>query len=275
MRVYVESVGLCGPGLDGWVGSVPILAGVQDHVPVPVRVPPLTMLPANERRRAVQTVRIAVAVGAEAFAMAGRDPAATATVFASSGGDGETLHAILSTLAFPDPELSPTRFHNSVHNAPAGYWSIATGSTAASSSLCCHDDSFAAGLLEAAVQAMTEEQAVALIAYDVQYPAPLSEVRPIGAAFAVALVLAPVQTDAAFACVEVGLRPGSGASVLKSPGLEMLRRSAPATRSLPLLVALARGATARLTLDYLDMVLTLDVTPMPDGGTAGQGAARC
>ena len=47
-------------------------------------------------------------------------------------------------------ELSPTRFHNSVHNAPAGYWSIATQSREPSTSLCRDDESFQAALLEAA-----------------------------------------------------------------------------------------------------------------------------
>jgi hypothetical protein len=263
MRIYVEGVGLCGPGLDGWGESAPVLAGERDYAPAPVRVPPAALLPANERRRAVQTVRLALAVGAEAFAAAGRDPSATVTVFASSGGDGENIHQILSALASSSPELSPTRFHNSVHNTPAGYWSIATASRAASSSLCCHDDSFAAGLLEAAVQASTARQAVGLIAYDVQYPAPLGDVRRIGAPFAAALVLAPVRTGAAFAGFDLNLGPGRGAWDFGPPALEDLRRGTPAARSLPLLAALARRKKATLSLNYLDdMVLTLDIAPV-------------
>jgi hypothetical protein len=262
MRVFVEGVGLCGPGLDGWAASREVLAGDQDYVSAPVKIPVGTLLPANERRRAVQTVKLALGAGAEAFAGAKRDPAGIATVFSSSGGDGETLDAILNVLASPHPELSPTRFHNSVHNAPAGYWSIATGSRAASTTLCCHDDSFAAGLLDAAAQAMAAQDAVALIAYDVQYPAPLNAVRHIGAAFAVALVLSPVRTDAALAGVEVSLQPRGRASV-SSPALEDLRQNTPAARCLPFLAALARGAAAEITLDYLDdLALVLHVEPI-------------
>jgi Beta-ketoacyl synthase, N-terminal domain len=277
MRVYVEGVGLCGPGLDGWGESAPVLAGEKDYLRAPVHVPSAALLPANERRRAVQTVRLALAVGAEAFAAAGRDPSGTATVFASSGGDGENIHQILSVLASSSRELSPTRFHNSVHNTPAGYWSIATGSRAASSSLCCHDDSFAAGLLEAAVQASSARQAVALIAYDVQYPAPLGDARPIGAPFAVALVLAPEASGSAFAGLELDLRPGWGASDFGPPALEDLRRGTPAARSLPLLAALARKEEASLSLSYLDdMVLRLNVAPVRRDGapTAGCSASR-
>jgi hypothetical protein len=262
MRLYLEGIGLCGPGLDQWAASLPILAGGRAYAAAPTRVPPSLLLPANERRRAVETVKIALAVGAEAFAAAARDPAGTATVFASSGGDGDTIHTILDVLASPERALSPTRFHNSVQNAPAGYWSIATGSRAASSSLCCHDDSFAAGLLEAAVQVAADEQAVGLIAYDVPYPAPLSHVRRIGAAFATALVLAPTRTDAAVAALEIALQPRSQESWVASPDLEALRQDTPAARSLPLLAALARKEDALVALSYLDD-LTLAVTVMP------------
>jgi len=284
MRVYAEGVGLSGPGLDGWRAALPVLRNLQNHVWASTPVPPSELLPANERRRAVQTVRLALAAGAEAFAAAGRDPAETATVFASSGGDGETIHEILSVLASPHRELSPTRFHNSVHNTPAGYWGIATGSRAPASSLCCHDDSFAAGLLEAVVQAIVGRCVVALIAYDVQYPPPLRDARPVGAAFAVALVLAPMPTKAALGSINLRLQPGSRmarsrtASTMPSAGLERLRQTTPAARSLPLLAALACGAEAAVTIDYLaDMALVLEVAPvsadlMSEVGGAWQAA---
>ena len=270
MRVYIEGIGLCGPGLDGWDKSRPILTGQLGFVWAEPRVPPSDLLPANERRRAVQTVKIALAVGAEAFAAARRDPVDTATVFASSGGDGATIHDILTVLASQDREISPTRFHNSVQNAPAGYWSIATGSRAASSSLSGHDDSFAAGLLEAAVQAVTSGEAVGLIAYDVQYPYPLNKVRDIGSAFGMALVLSPRSTVAAFACLDLTLAPGAVASTTAPPELETLCLSTPAARSLPLLAALACGAAADVTLSYLgDMAIILRIAPVDGGACNG------
>jgi hypothetical protein len=264
MRVYVEGIGLCGPGLNGWGNSLAVLAGAKDYLAAPTDIPPTDLLPANERRRAAQIVKLALAVGAEAFAAARRDAAATAAVFASSGADGHTIHEILSVLASEQRELSPTRFHNSVHNAAAGYWSIATGSQAASTSLCCYDDSFAAGMLEAAVQVETGRHAVALVAYDVQYPGPLSVFRPVGAIFAAALVLSPAPTDAAFAAIEVTLRAGgASASQIAVPALETLRKSTPAARSLPLLAALARQEDASVSLNYLDdLTLTFGITTL-------------
>jgi hypothetical protein len=264
MRVYVEGIGLYGPGLDGWAQSVPVLAGAATYNATPANVPACTLLPAAERRRAPQTVKLALAAGTEAFAAAGRDPAATATVFTSSGGDGQTIHDILTALATPPRELSPTRFHNSVHNAAAGYWSIATGATPASTSLCAHDYGFVSGLLEAMAQAASTGDAVALIAYDVPYPAPLFAVRPVGAVFGVAFVFCAQATAASFASIELTLTPVAAMPTAAAPGLEELRQSTPAARCLPLLEILAKVLPGEITLGYLgDMSLRLNVTPCP------------
>ncbi len=273
IAVHVEGIGLRGPGLTGWEASRPVLVGAEPYRPGPTEMPPSPLLPPNERRRTVSTVRLALALGLEAFAAAGREPADTPAVFASSGGDGETIHKILDVLASPDPEMSPTGFHNSVHNAPSGYWSIANRCRAPSSSLCCHDASFPAGLLEAAVQATVEKHAVALIAYDVPYPEPLNSARPIGAHFGTALVLAPHRTAASFARIELELRRSAGtASAMASAGLEELRRGTPAARCLPLLSALARNAAEAVVLDYIGgLEIALALEPVAPQKTSGTG----
>ena len=262
MRLFLDAIGLRGPGLEGWVASIPLLEGGVPYAAVPTMIPPATLLPANERRRAPQTVKLALAVGVEAFASADIAPAACSTVFASSGGDGETIHEILATLAGPVRELSPTRFHNSVHNVAAGYWSIATGAKRPATSLCAHDGSFAAGLLEAGAQALATDGTVALIAYDLPYPQPLAATRHIGAAFAVALLLSPTASGRSLARLEVELgAPTSRACAI--PALEALRRSIPAARVLPLLEALARREKTAMSLDYLDdLGLALRVAPL-------------
>jgi hypothetical protein len=278
VRLYVEAVALRGPGLDGWDDARAVLAGTEPYEACPTIVPPSPLLPANERRRAVQTVKLALALATEVFTAAGRDPEDTATIFTSSGGDGETLHAILEALASADPDISPTRFHNSVHNAPAGYWSIASGSHAPSTSLCCHDASFAAGLLEAAVQVTVDKQAVALIAYDLCYPEPLNSVRPISAPFGTAFLFTPAPTATVFARLDVSLGAGSAiAAPMEPASLEALCRGAPAARSLPLLATLARRSSEVLTLDYVPgLALTVAVRPVAAAGVAirGQAAAR-
>jgi hypothetical protein len=261
MRLFLSAIGLRGPGLEGWAASAPVLAGQAAYSVAPTVVPHPALLPANERRRAPQIVKLALGVGAEVFANAGIEPARCAAVFASSGGDGETIHDILSTLAGPVRELSPTRFHNSVHNVAAGYWGIATGARTPATSLCAHDGSFAAGLLEAGAQASASGEPVVLIAYDLPYPAPLDEVRPIGASFAVALLLSPIPAPRSLARVAIELgRPPPDACTL--PALDALRRTVPVARALPLLEAVARGGKASLALEYLDdLAVNVRVTP--------------
>ena len=252
MRVFIEGIGVLGPGLNGWQASRGVLRGDAVYISAPTVLVASDLLPAAERRRTGVPVKLALAVGHQAFVHAGRNAADTATVFSSSGGDGDNVHQICETLAVAQLEISPTRFHNSVHNAAAGYWSIASHSMAPSTSLCAYDGSFAAGLLEAAAQVVVEGHAVALIAYDHPYPEPLHTVRQIAANFGVALILTPQATQATFAALEVSLAPGiENLTILADPSLDAVRAAAPAARSLPLLSALARNASETVLLEYL------------------------
>ncbi|HUF80761.1 MAG TPA: beta-ketoacyl synthase chain length factor [Burkholderiales bacterium] len=252
MRVFVEGVGLIGPGLGGWAASRAVLAGTAPYRPGPTVVAASDLLPAAERRRAGMPVKLALAAGHEALAAAARDAATTATVFASSSGDCDNVHHMLEALATPERQISPTRFHNSVHNAAAGYWSIATRCHAPSTSLACRDGSFAAGLLEAASQVSGDGATVALIAYDHPYPEPLHSARPIIAAFGVALVLTPRETARSVAvCEVIFAAQEEDVTRVADPGLESLRTGVPAARSLPLLGALARGSSETVLLEYV------------------------
>jgi hypothetical protein len=263
MRLYVEGIGLLGPGLDGWPASRGMLAGEAAYVAAPTNLRASDMLPAAERRRAGVPIKLALAVGQEAFQHAGRDTKTTSTVFTSSGGDNDNVHAINGILATAPREVSPTRFHNSVHNAAAGYWCIAAGTHEPSTSLCAYDASFAAGLLESATQVTVDDAAVVLIAYDHPYPEPLNAVRPIIAAFGMALILTPRRTEKSLATIEVVLVPGNGQeAVMRDSGLEALRSGVPAARGLPLLSALASGAAAQVCIAYFDgNHLDIRVTP--------------
>jgi hypothetical protein len=253
MRAYIEGVGLVGPGLAGWPASSVVLAGKEKYRFAPTAIPASDLLPPAERRRTGVPVRLALAVGGEALAGARRDAAATATVFASSAGDCDNLHHICEALATAERQVSPTRFHNSVHNAPAGYWSIAMQSRSASTSLSCHDNSVAAGLLEAACQVASGGGPVALLAYDHPYPEPLNAVRPVAASFGMALVLAPQASEHAVAEIDVAFLPERAAATpMADAGLEALRRGVPAARSLPLLSALARGSRETVILEYVE-----------------------
>jgi hypothetical protein len=264
IRVYVEGVGLIGPGLASWEHARCVLAGSAEYVAAPTRVTPPRQLPAAEGRRTGMPVKIALAAAHEAFAHAQRDPAATATVFTSSSGDGDNVHAILERLATTERDVSPTRFHNSVHNAAAGYWGIASRSREPSTSLCAHDASFPAGLLDAAACASVESKAVALIAYDHPYPEPLHAKRRIGASFATALILTPERGAGALAALEIEITRGHSTPLtrLAVPPLEVLRDRVPAARALPLLAALARRSDDTVDIEYVAGArLTVRVVP--------------
>jgi len=263
MRVFVEGVGLLGPGLANWREGREIMVGRKPYLSSPTAVPPPELLPAAERRRAGMPVKLALAVGREAFLDAGCDPAITSVVFSSSSSDGDILHRICEALSMPAREISPTNFMNSVHNVAAGYWSIATQSREPSTSLCVHDASFTAALLEAAVQVVIERKPVGVIAHDQPYPQPLHDLRPINDKFAVAMILAPSASRRSLATVEIVLGSnGGGETRMHEVELEKVRCNNPAARSLPFLSALARGVRDDLVLPYLDGChLTVTVAP--------------
>lgn len=251
LAAWIDSIGIVGPGLDDWQQAAAILRGEAPWQPAATTLTLPPILPAAERRRTGVAVKVALACGHQAIGTSSYTADSLISVFSSSGGDGDNCHAICEALASPDRLISPTRFHNSVHNAPAGYWGIAMGARPASTSLCAHDASFAAGLLEAMTELATGRHPVVLIAYDAPYPEPLRSARPVPHAFGIALVLAPEPTARAMAGIEVTLGEGV-ATRLEQPPLEALRATVPTARALPLLAAIARGTETITALDYLE-----------------------
>lgn len=251
---------MLGPGIDNWAQGRAILRDEIAYSPQNTVYPLVASLPPNERRRSSTLVRLALSVGLEAAAQAELEPKGLPAVFASSGGDNYNCHAICEQLATEDRHLSPTRFHNSVTNAPAGYWGIATGSMESSTVICAFDASFGAGLLESLAQVIADNSRCILIAYDMDYPEPLHSVRPIPDGLGVALVLAPRRTQRSLAALQVALTQESGDSFTETP-LEELRLAVPAARGLPMLRAMARGENGHVVLDYLDTArIAVDIT---------------
>jgi hypothetical protein len=265
LTVFVEGIGLVGPGLSSWEDGRDKLLGQSPYVSAATALPSPMSLPAAERRRAGAVIKVSLAVGQEAVNAAGLQASSLPSVFTSSGGDGVNCHDICSALASNDRLISPTRFHNSVHNAASGYWSISTGATPTSSVLCAHDGSFSAGLLEAITQAVVDDTPVLLVAHDTHYPEPLHSKRPIPDTLGVALVLSPQRSERSLARITLSGDHGlsnTAAAVMNDPALEFLRQTIPAARALPLLRLIASQQAASLALDYLDgMQLTVDVAP--------------
>jgi hypothetical protein len=255
--LHVIGIGLSAPGLPSWAEAQPVLRGERPYIATePPPYQPL-LLPANERRRTTPAIRQAFRVAEDATSLAGIDPATLASVFSTSDADLGIIHRISSALAEPTRQVSPTDFHNSVHNAASGYWSIAIHSRLPSTTLCAYDAGFAAGLLDAATMAGVEGLDTLLVAYDVPGPPVLNEKRHFGCAAGSAVVLS------ARACgtARLSLSLASGDFTrLEDPALEALRLSNPALRALPLLELLARGDSGRVFLEApAGRVLQVDV----------------
>jgi hypothetical protein len=250
LRVHVEAIGLIAPGLAGWNESQPILRGDSSWLQAPI--PPFQplALPPNERRRLNPAVRLAFQIADDLGRTATRPLATLASVFATSEADMLVLDRICRALARPEQQLSPTDFHNSVHNAGCGYWSIAAGNRRPATTVSGYDGSFAIGLLEAATWLVDEEPAALLLTYDCTAPEPLAERRQIAINGGCALLLAAEPSAASIASLTLNLETTGTATAMREPELDRLRTGTPGLRPLPLLTLLARRQPGQVHIEY-------------------------
>jgi len=194
LQCKIASVGAWGSYFDSWESLQAILQGgnlpeVRNKGPKP------QVIPANERRRAPLPVRLAVESSWQAATCADISPETLTCVFVSALGDTDLTDYMCKTLASDHKELSPTKFHNSVHNAPAGYWTISTKTMSAANSVAGFEESVGLTLMEAMVQCESEGVPLMVTFYD----APVSSVlKPLLAnqeAFAFSLIIYPMSAD--------------------------------------------------------------------------------
>ena len=165
LTATVEGIGLWAPGVPSWDAFCALRRGAPPATDAAARPAPM-LLPPNERRRAPDTVLVALQAAQAACAAAQRDPAGLPSVFACTLGDLAINDHLCDTLVRAPTEISPIRFHNSVHNAAAGYWTIGTGAMQPATALSAGPGTFALGLLEALAQLATGTEAVLLVGYD-------------------------------------------------------------------------------------------------------------
>lgn len=250
LDIQIEGIGFWAPGWPDWATLCDGLRLGRACVEGAPAKPVPTMLPPAERRRAPDPVLIACEVAAQACAAAGRDVSKLASVFASTHGDLVITDYMCATLASAPRELSPIRFHNSVHNAPAGYWTIAAHCHAGSTSISSWHTSFAVALFEAAVQAIADDAPVLLAAYDNESRGPLVDVSPSTPAFGVALVIAPARDDVELPRLQLSFldSPADAVAALPPTLIDLARGNPMAASALPLLVALVSDSTNVLNL---------------------------
>lgn len=194
MKLKILGVGLWTRGIHGYSDFIDILENEDragSFLDSEFTPPKPTTIPTRERRRAGLIIKLAVEVAHQTCEHAGIDKSQVPSVFASAVGDTDITDYMCKKLAQPEKLLSPTKFHNSVHNAPAGYWSISAENRAPSTFVGGYRESFGAGLFEAAAQAMTIQGPVLLVAYDIANQAPWTGVSPVAETMACGIVIAP------------------------------------------------------------------------------------
>lgn len=246
--VHIDGIGIWAPGIPDWAALTRVLESGEAVPSYADARPSPSALPPTERRRAPEPVLIACEAAGQACVMAGRDPSTLACVFTSTHGDLAITDAMCATLAADPRELSPTRFHNSVHNAPAGYWTVAAHCHAAATAISALHGSFAAGLLEAAIEVHADDETVLLSAYDIAARGPLIEVAPSALPFAVAFVLSPIRGPHSLARLSLQTTQQPTASNDAPASLAPLAANPMAEQSLPLLIALARRETTQVII---------------------------
>jgi hypothetical protein len=252
-RFHVESAAFWAPTLPGWAAARAALRGEGPLADPPAKRPAPEILAPAERRRAPDTVALALEVAAAAARDAGRAPESMASIFTSAHGDLGVNDYMCRTLAEQPTLISPTRFHNSVHNAAAGYWTIGSGCMAASTALTAFDVSFAAGLLEAAVQCASEGEPVLLVAFDVEATGALASVTSSRGLVAGALVLSAEASARSLATFDWSLVSGPASP----PPLQ-----SEAARSLA-------GNAMADALPFFEFLARLPLPPEPGSPAAG------
>jgi len=251
----IEGIGFWTRGLPSWQAACDY--AVRGTLPddAPARPSPQLLAP-NERRRAPETVAVALEVALAACRAAGRAPSTLPSVFASMHGDLTITDYMCATLATQADGISPTRFHNSVHNAAAGYWTIGAGAMQPATAISAYDATFAQGLLEAMVQLAAGHEAVLLVGYDGGSAGPLARISPSEGLLGAALVLSSAPGDG-WPQLRVSLDDGAADAV--GGALAQRDQANAMAQMLPLFDALAIGQRLALLKAGHGRVLTVEI----------------
>jgi hypothetical protein len=213
-EAVIAGIGVCAPGMLDWGVAASVLRGgcAWRHERLPKLDVP--MLPAAERRRVSPAARLAITAASQAMAPWPADRRASiASVFATADGDGQVLASTLQTLAQDAAAMSPTLFHNSVFNAPAGYWTIASQSRARSTTVSAGPGNVRGGHARGGDGDSRYQGCGLLVAADMPFPPSLATFGIAGEAFACALLLAPAGDAPAHGLGTLGIALREGDAV--------------------------------------------------------------
>ena len=260
--VFIEALSVLGPGLPDWNTAQSILCGAEHYQHSPTPAISCGYLTPNIKRRTSLHMQIALQAAEKALKQSEFDPASVELVFASAEGDLNIADEIFVALTHPDKLVSPQKFQNVILNAAIGHLGIILGNKSSATSVSGGEYSFAVGLLQAAISVAMENRPVLFVSYDALGPAHVdprdSGIEP----FSVGILLSPAQSGASIARMVVRLEDAGEESTMDSAELERVRVSIGASRSLPVLSAIAAGNSQQVSLPYCEKsCLHLELEP--------------
>ena len=259
LNLRIDGMAAWASGLPDWPALRAFARGEAELVEDMPRRPAPELLPANERRRAPDSVLLALQVAQAACADAGADPKTLPSIFASTHGDLAITDYMCATLADSPADLSPTRFHNSVHNAAAGYWTIGCGCHAASTAISAYRATLAQGLIEAALQLAAGAPQLLLVAYDGASTGPLGTMSSSEGLLGLGLVLSTAGSPGDG--LRLGLQIGKGAAEPRGDGrLSTALGNNALSPALRLLDAIANGRDGCVLPAGRDAVLKVTIS---------------
>ncbi|WP_331352931.1 beta-ketoacyl synthase chain length factor [Cellvibrio sp. UBA7671] len=266
MTVDLVSIGAWGPAFNNWPELQALFANpaIGDDLQWATQVPKPEIIPANERRRAPLPVRAAVEVSWQALQQSGLASSDVACVFGSGLGDTEITDYMCRVLTTAEKQLSPTKFHNSVHNAAAGYWTISTGCMKSANSIAAYQNTAGLSLLEAIIQCQQHQEPVLITLFDTAAHDAYRQIFACEHSFAAALLVVPAGS-AASPVARLTMGDDSAATptapVFPHELLGNLYRDNPAAKVLGLLQQLAAKKTGQSSFTISPArVLNIDVS---------------
>ncbi|GEM_PF-2559904 len=146
----IMSTSIALPGISGIETFIDLLHhGPLEFISDTVDIPASDLLPARLKRRMSRLIQMTVSTTFQAR-QAWDDSADAPLVFGSANGEINTIGSVLSDIFKEPPLVSPSAFHNSVHNSAPGYWSILTKLHHASTTISAGETTFGCTLMQAA-----------------------------------------------------------------------------------------------------------------------------
>lgn len=199
LRFDLYAVGVLTPGFSSLADvRAACRRGQPPATTAPLALPSPAALPANDRRRTSQVVRLTLACIEQTLQSSPFPGETIRSVFATDEGTGEVCQQLLETLA-TTRQISPLLFPNSVLNAPSGYFSIGWRNRQPITVVSQGLQSVAGGLLCAVTETVATRQPVLFVAYDPAMTAPLNELLPVTEPAATAWILSAASAPEGFA----------------------------------------------------------------------------